>query len=128
MRSGAANEVWSYGEDVYNICTKYLQIREDLRDYTRTLMQAAHEKGTPLMRPCFYDFPDDAKCWEVEDQYMYGPKYLCCPIFEAGLKKRKLYLPEGKWAPLNGGDAMAGGREIEVDCPIELMPIFIRQN
>ncbi|KAI1864484.1 uncharacterized protein JN550_008771 [Neoarthrinium moseri] len=37
-RSGADNEVWSYGPEVYNICKKYMVIREELRDYTRSLM------------------------------------------------------------------------------------------
>ncbi len=47
--SGAANEVWSYGEEVYEICKKYLEIREKMRPYTRRIMQEAHEKGTPVM-------------------------------------------------------------------------------
>lgn len=33
--SGAANEVWSYGEEVYEICRKYMNIREQMRSYTR---------------------------------------------------------------------------------------------
>ena len=72
--SGAANEVWCYGEEVYEICEKYMKIREEMRDYTRELMQEAHEKGTPIMRTLFYEFPQDKMCWEVEDSYMYGGK------------------------------------------------------
>ena len=45
--SGAPNEIWSYGEKVYDICVKYINIRENLRDYTRAAMKEAHEKGTP---------------------------------------------------------------------------------
>ena len=54
MNSGAENEVWSYGEEVYEICKKYLELRETLRPYVRKdLMKEAHEKGTPVMRPQF---------------------------------------------------------------------------
>lgn len=35
--SGADNEVWSYGEEVYEICKKYMKLRERLRSYTREL-------------------------------------------------------------------------------------------
>ena len=42
--SGAPNEIWSYGEEVYEICKHYINIRENMRDYTRDLMKAAHEK------------------------------------------------------------------------------------
>ena len=59
--SGAENEVWSYGEEVYEICKKYMELREKMRPYVKTLMQDAHEKGTPIMRPLFYDFPEDKK-------------------------------------------------------------------
>lgn len=92
-RSGAPNEVWSYGEEVYRICQKYLQIREEMRDYTRTLMREAHEKGTPVMRTLFYEFPEDKEAWEVEDEYLYGNKLLVAPILEAGAKVRNIYLP-----------------------------------
>jgi alpha-D-xyloside xylohydrolase len=56
--SGAANEVWSYGETVYGICKKYMMLREQLRDYTRELMRQAHEKGSSVMRTLFYEFPE----------------------------------------------------------------------
>lgn len=125
--SGAANEVWSYGEDVYKICEKYLQIRESLREYTRKLMEDAHEKGSPLMRPCFYDFPEDKRCWEVETQYMYGEKYLCCPVLNTGQRKMSVYFPSGqKWKSWDGTQEYESGKEVEVDCSIDWMPVFVR--
>lgn len=127
-RSGAANEVWSYGEEVYEICKKYMKIREDMRDYTRGLMKQAHEKGTPVMRTLFYEFPGDQKCWEVEDQYMYGDKYLCSPVLKDGQRKRSVYLPKGnKWAVFQGEGVHDGGQTVEADCPIGVMPVFMKQ-
>lgn len=124
--SGAANEVWSYGEQVLGICTKYLHLREQLRDYTRELMRAAHESGDPLMRPCFYDFPNDPACWVKEDQYMYGPKYLCAPIMNAGQTQREVYLPTGAtWVGLDG-KALEGGQSVTVECPLDTMPVFTK--
>lgn len=127
--SGAANEVWSYGEDVYKILTKYLHIREELRDYTRSVMKAAHEKGTPIMRTCFYEFPSDSRSWEVEEQYMYGSKYLVVPVLLPEQRKIKAYLPKGaSWKLWDGSKTFRGGDEVEVDCPIETMPVFIRRQ
>ena len=57
MTSGGPNEVWSYGETLYEMCRKYMFLRERLRPYITGLMQDAHEKGTPVIRPMFYDFP-----------------------------------------------------------------------
>lgn len=126
--SGASNEVWSYGEEAYEICKTYLQVREDLREYTRSLMQDAHEKGSPLIRPCFYDFPEDSKSWEVEDQYMYGSKYLVAPVLYPGIKHREVYLPPGSWESFDKRHTFTGNQVIEAECPIESMPVFIRKS
>ena len=67
----------------------YLKLRWSLKPYIEKLMKEAHEDGSPLMRTMFYEFPDDAKCWEVTDQYMFGDKYLVAPILEAGMSERK---------------------------------------
>lgn len=125
--SGAANEVWSYGEEVYGICKTFLAIRETLRDYTRSLMVDAHEKGTPVMRTLFYVFPKDKTCWEVEDEYMFGGKYLICPILEPGARERVVYFPAGaKWKAWFGGTEYEGGKSVVVKCELEEVPVFER--
>lgn len=125
--SGAPNEVWSYGEEVYEICKKYMQIRETLRDYTRTLMEDAHKKGTPVMRPCFYDFPEDKECWDLNEQYMYGSKYLVAPVLYPKQEKRSVHLPAGaKWKDFETGTVYDGGKAIEVKLVMESLPVFER--
>lgn len=125
-RSGAANEVWSYGETIYEICKKYMRIREQLRPYTRELMKEAHEKGTPVMRTLFYEYPQDERCWEIEDQYLYGSDILVAPIFEAGCKERKLYLPEGKWIEYETKKVYEGKQWIRVRVALDTMPVFVK--
>lgn len=127
--SGADNEVWSYGPEVEMICKKYMLLREEMREYTRGLMREAHEKGTPVIRTCFYEYPEDPKCWEVDDQYLYGDKYLCAPVLQAGCVSRSVYFPKGKkWKLLDGVDVYEGGQTRNVDCPLYTMPVFIRQD
>jgi alpha-D-xyloside xylohydrolase len=127
--SGAANEVWSYGEKAGKILERYLHLRESMRDYVRGLMKEASEKGTPVIRTLFFEFPDDKRAWEVEDQYMFGGKYLVCPVLYPGLTKREVYFPIGaKWKAMDGGDEVfEGGVSKEVDAPLEMMPVFVRQ-
>ncbi|KAK4098001.1 glycoside hydrolase family 31 protein [Parathielavia hyrcaniae] len=127
-RSGAPNEVWSYGEEVYGICKKYMGTREGMRSYTRGLMEEAHERGSPVMRPLFYEFPGDALCWETGEQYMFGSRYLCCPVLRPGVVKLRVYLPRGaSWTALEGGGEFEGGQYVEVDCPLDYMPVFERK-
>ncbi|WP_270567740.1 glycoside hydrolase family 31 protein [Clostridium beijerinckii] len=125
--SGADNEVWSYGDKVYEICKKYLKIREAMMPYITTLMEEAHKKGTPVMRPMFYDFPEDKLCWENESQYMFGPNILVAPIMEKGQTEREVYLPAGSnWTNAWTKEKMEGGQTILVDAPIDQIPLFLR--
>ena len=124
--SGAENEVWSYGEEVYEICKKYMELREKMRPYVRSLMEAAHEKGTPVMRPLFYDFPEDKKAWEVEDEYMFGPDVLVAPVLYEGIREREVYLPEGNWRNINDGREYTGGQSITAAAPYDAIPVFVK--
>ena len=124
-RSGAPNEIWSYGEEVFEICKKYISLRISMKEYIRGLMQEAHEKGSPIMRTLFYEFPEDEMAWKVEDEYMFGEKYLVAPVFEAGARKRQVYLPKGcSWKRYGSDTALEGGRFITADAPIEDMPVY----
>ncbi len=123
--SGAANEVWSYGEEVLAICSYYMELREQLRDYTRSLMQEAHEKGTPVMRTLFYEFPKDPKCWETEEEYMYGSRYLIAPVMNAREYEKTVYLPQGaNWKDFYTEELFAGGQSIRTACPLNRIPVF----
>lgn len=127
--SGAPNEVWSYGEEVYKICKKYMQLRENLKEYIRKLMQEAHELGSPIMRTMFYEFPKDKLCWELEDQYMFGSDFLIAPVLFQGQREREVYLPdECKWKDMNSQQIYQGGQMITIGCPLSEIPVFIKQD
>ena len=132
--SGAPNEIWSYGPECYEIMKKYLFLREKLRPYVRELMAQAHEKGTPVIRTLFFEFPKDERCWEIEDQYFFGHKYLVAPVMQKGQVKRDVYLPKGaRWRRFDDGEVkdseeLEGGQTVEVDCPLAVMPVFERKD
>lgn len=123
--SGAPNEVWSYTPEVLEILTKYLHIRENMRPYITKAMTEAHEKGTPVIRPMFYDFADDKNCWEIENQYMFGSDVLVIPVTDKDCRKMNVYLPCGKtWTNAWTNESFEGGQWISVDAPIEQIPLF----
>ncbi len=127
--SGGPNEVWSYGDQAYGIFVKYMNIREKLRPYITRLMTQAHEKGTPPMRPVFYDFPEDGTAWCIEDQFMFGPDILVAPVLWEGSVSRKVYLPVGPgWTDVNTGQIQEGGQWIEADTPIESLGVFLKDG
>lgn len=127
--TGGDNEVWSFGDDVYQILSHYLTIRERLRPYISKHMDRASKDGSPVMRPMFYDFPEDDACYVVEDQYMFGPDLLVAPIVEQGVKIRSVYLPAGaEWNDARNGNKYKGGQTIQIKVELQHMPVFSKND
>ncbi|MCL2809475.1 MAG: glycoside hydrolase family 31 protein [Treponema sp.] len=127
--SGQDNEVWSYGEDNFEIMKKYILMRERLRPYIRDLMKTAHEKGDPVIRPMIYEFPRDKNCSMLTDQYMFGSDLLVAPIVELKARERNVYLPEGaNWTCCNTGTEYKGGQTITAAAPIDVIPLFAKDG
>jgi alpha-D-xyloside xylohydrolase len=127
--SGAPNELWSFGDEVYAILEKYLRLRERLRPYVRSLMSAAHLRGSPIFRPLFYDFPADERAWNIEDIYMFGPDVLVAPILFEGQRSRDVYLPVGfHWISHGSGQIFEGGQVVNEPAPLDHLPVFLREE
>lgn len=129
LNEGAPNEVWSYGPELEDIFVRYIRLREKMRPYVRELMRQAHEEGTPVIRPMFYEFPDESVCWELKDQYMFGGDVLAAPIVYEDTYERQVYLPKGaSWTLLYDGTVYQGGRTVTVPAQIDQIPVFLRDG
>ncbi len=127
--TGADNEIWSYGEENYEIMKKFIGIRELMRDYTRSIMKDTSETGNPVIRALFYEFPEDKACWDITDQYMYGPDILVSPVCHIHAEGRDIYLPAGaQWTDAKTGKIYEGGQTIYAEAKIDTLPIFLRNG
>ena len=127
--SGGPNEVWSFGEEAYEIIRRYMYVREELKPYIMKQMKLASEDGTPVMRPLFYDFCGDKNVYDIGDEYMFGPDLLVAPVVELGARKRMVYLPEGcRWKDAGTGMVYDGGTRIEADAPLDTIPLFLKED
>ena len=127
--TGAANEVWSFGEENTDTLVKYIRFREAMRPYTKRVMEEAHTLGRPVMRPMFYEFPDQECCWDMKEQYMFGSDILVAPVVYEGQTKREVYLPAGAtWTCVHDGKVYEGGQTVTADAPLEVIPVFLRDG
>ena len=95
--SGDPNEIWSFGEKNFPILKELVLLRERLRPYIEKQMKTASEKGYPIMRPMFFEYPEDETCYSLGEQYMFGDDILFAPIVNKGQTEKQVYLPEGEW-------------------------------
>ena len=113
----------------YGILRDHILLRERMRPYIDRIMREAHEKGTPVIRPLFYDFPKDPAAWDVEDQFFFGPDLLVAPVLHAGERERNVYLPAGAdWVETHSGRTYEGGQTVPCQAPIERIPVFVRKG
>lgn len=127
--TGGSNEVWSWGPEIYAILVKYLAMRERIRPYVMKLMAAYSATGAPPMRPLFFEFPDDPKAADVDDAHMFGPDLLVAPVQHYQARSRSVYLPAGaRWTEVWSGKSWNGGQSIEVEAPLERIPLFLRDD
>ncbi len=127
--SGGDNELWSFGEENYPVLRGLVLLRQRLRPYILRQLDETSKNGSPLMRPMFFDFYNDERCYELSDQYMFGPDILFAPICAEGRTERSVYLPEGQWVRVGGcGEPELGGRDIVCHAEINEFIAFVREG
>jgi alpha-D-xyloside xylohydrolase len=127
--TGGPNEVWSFGDEAYQIISELLRVRERLTPYILAQMHRATTVGVPPMRPVWFDYPLDERAWKIEDEFLFGPDVLVAPVAQLGARARHVYLPAGvNWQDAATGAVFPGGEGYEVDAPLERIPVFIREG
>ena len=127
LHTGQPTEMWALGDDMFALMKQGYDLRISLKPYLKRIYQEAHDNGSPLIRAMFYEFPEDEKCWNLPDQYMFGPDYLVAPVFTPDTFERSVYLPQGSWQEIHTGETYTGGQTVTAKAPIHYIPVFKRQ-
>lgn len=121
-----AVEPWEFGEEAMLCAKKAIELKYQLMPYIYTYAHEAYEAGIPLMRAMILEFPDDEECLKQDFQFMFGPDLLVAPVVEEGARMREVYLPEGQWYDWYTHELFEGGRYVNVDAPLDRIPLFVR--
>lgn len=107
---------------------KWSKVFAELKEYKQPYIKEAANKGIPVVRPMFVEFPRDEKSYYLNDQYMLGNKLLVAPVLKPGVSKRKVYFPKGEWKHYFDGSVIKSDGEVkEVAAPLGKPPVFIFQ-
>lgn len=126
--TGGPNEIWSFGDRAYPVLCRLIELRERLRPYIHKYMDIASQTGSPLMRPMFFEYPDDEVCYPLGDQYLFGEDILCAPIVNRGQTERSVYLPEGEWVNVNDRQTYQGKRFVNAHAEIDQFIAFVKKG
>jgi alpha-D-xyloside xylohydrolase len=101
-------EPWEYGQDFNNYFRNTVELKYKLMPYVYAQAKQCTEKGLPMVRALFVEYPDDPGAWQIENEYLFGSDILVAPMFE-NTTERDVYLPKGKWIDLQSGNVYAAG-------------------
>jgi len=119
-------EPWTFGKKIEVVCREAIRLRYRLMPYIYNLFREAMLDGTPIMRPLFWEFPDDPNAYAIDDQFLLGPSLLVAPVLKPGATTRAVYLPAGDWYDYRTKQRLEGGRYFGADAPLEVIPVFVR--
>ena len=117
---------WSFGPEVEQVARAAINLRYRLLPY---LYQAAMDQPAgevPLLRPLFFDYPEDERFRYLEDQVMFGPHLMAAPFVQRGQTTRLVQLPEGTWYDLHSKEKYEGGGSITIERRPGLVPLFAK--
>lgn len=126
--TGGDNEIWSFGDRDFEILRDLIFLRERLRPYLRRHMDIASETGVPVMRPMFFDYPDDPACYTLGEQYLFGDDILFAPIVRQGQTSHRVYLPQGEWVFARDGKEYKGGAWYEIPAALHEFIAFVKKG
>lgn len=106
---------------------RLVDIYTTLAPYTKTLVAENAAKGTPVQRPLFLHYEDDARAYTEQFEYLYGRDLLVAPVWQADITEWEVYLPEGEWIHLWSGETYRGGTH-KVAAPMGDTPAFYRKG
>jgi len=121
------NEPWSYGEKVETIARNFIGLRYRLMPYLYSLFYEASQSGMPICRSLVLNYPNDDQIYlsDFENQFMLGEAILVCPV-KSKTEIAKVYLPQGDWYLLYNNQFSKGGKIHYVDCPLDIIPVFVK--
>lgn len=135
-------EIWRFGEPgdpEYDALVFFLRLRYRLLPYIYTLAGWTTHRDYTMLRALPFDFRHDPNTYDVDDQFMFGPAIMVCPVtepmyylpggqpIECSTQTRRVYLPAGcDWIDFWSGERLSGGQHIVADAPLARIPIYVR--
>ena len=106
---------------------KQVELRYQLMPYNYTLAFENNQKGTPLMRPLFFEEPNNAKLSTVCETYLWGNDFLVTPITKPGVTTTSIYFPKNNnWFDFYSDKKQLAGTTSTIAVVEDHIPVFVR--
>lgn len=120
-------EPWNFGDAALAASRQVMEWRYRLLPLFYALFRESTHTGAPPVRPLFWHFGRDVRTYAIEDQVLIGAHLMAAPVLKPGERKRRVYFPANSiWFDWYTAAEYIGGREYEVEAPLNRLPLFVR--
>ena len=120
-------EPWEYDAALTDDFRRALDLRYSLMPYIYAQAKDSSARGFPMVRPLFFEFPNDPGSWTIDDQYMFGTDLLVAPMFTSA-DRRPVYLPPGAWIDYQSGRVYEGAKWHEIEAGKIPVVLLVRNH
>lgn len=109
------------------LAKKAIALRYQLLPYNYTLAFENHLKGSPLMRPLFFEEPNNKRALTNDKTYLWGNDFLVSPVVKSDLKTQKVSFPSNNnWFDFYTDKKITGGQTKEIVLHPDYIPTYVR--
>lgn len=134
--SNIERRIWAYPLDNFYAMRDAIKLRYSLIPYIYTAARESYDTGVSMLRPMYYDYPQEKISYDLKNQYMFGNDMIVAPVTHpigkdsSGIDSlytlQKVWLPEGNWIEWPTGSVLPGGKIYERPFCLEEIPVYIK--
>ena len=128
-QSDVASEPVFRSDWAKSLAKQAIELRYQMLPYNYNLAYENSQTGIPLMRPLFFEEPENEALLTKSDGYLWGKDFLVYPILEANQAKIEVYFPKNSnWIDFYSNRKYIGGSTEIIYVPKNYISTFVRSG
>ena len=128
-------QIWNQPQAYFEANRAALQTRVSLTPYIYTHTRAAFDTGISLLRPMYYEYPEEDQAYAADSQgnfpqYFFGQDMMVSPIVSPSdastLTNATIWIPPGTWVERDSGRVYNGPTLLTKPYELREVPVFVR--
>lgn len=115
-----------YDTQTVNLYRDAIQLHEKLFPYEMEQVHRAVKSGEPIMKPIFFNYPDDQESYTITNEWLYGDSLLAAPVL-TDTTTRNIHVPAGNWYDVQHNCVVHGTTDLRnVAVTLADVPMFVK--